>query len=532
MAHGFGMKPLKSPAPIPVAWQEEPGASFVNPLSGAPLDRRERERLAAEKTAKAEATSPAKDSSAGEIPAAAEASSIAPHSEGAANSAKLPSEAPSATSTPADGVEAPCEAGSELEAVPGAEPEAQPVTESEAQPEPESERPSILTYNQELAEELEQQREQARQARSEALAEEGTYLPLREFCINGLGGTCNRCQIACPAGAISFDNKGYPVIDQDKCTRCGICAGICDGFTSTRITLRDLYDRILRVTSFADEVFLTCDENIFSDMNPADNVVVLPCLAALPPELYAKLLAQGVKLTIACDFSYCQNCLRAPGFGEPLYTAAIQQAETWTGRAVGIAPAPPEVTDFLAQAVNEGASRRELFDGLRGGFTSVASGQYRRKTSRELQEFYAMQERMRASVAADLNKDTSLNLRNGLLHKRMFPRREFLLEAANLDPELADTIAVTTCETDGSRCKLHGDCLKNCPTGARYLSQDGDLVFDPNYCIGCGLCVSACPEGACATCVKTITDLGEERLVRKAEPKPDQGPKVPLDAEA
>ena len=40
-------------------------------------------------------------------------------------------------------------------------------------------------------------------------------------------------------------------------------------------------------------------------------------------------------------------------------------------------------------------------------------------------------------------------------------------------------------------------CAAACPTGARRPDPaDGTLAYDPRYCIGCGLCADACPEGA------------------------------------
>jgi Fe-S-cluster-containing hydrogenase component 2 len=43
------------------------------------------------------------------------------------------------------------------------------------------------------------------------------------------------------------------------------------------------------------------------------------------------------------------------------------------------------------------------------------------------------------------------------------------------------------------------DCISICPTGALSVQRDQsglpELVLDPNACIGCGLCVLACPSG-------------------------------------
>jgi Fe-S-cluster-containing dehydrogenase component len=46
-------------------------------------------------------------------------------------------------------------------------------------------------------------------------------------------------------------------------------------------------------------------------------------------------------------------------------------------------------------------------------------------------------------------------------------------------------------------CNLcaHSPCAQVCPVGATFDAPDGTVLVDPNYCIGCGFCVQACPYG-------------------------------------
>lgn len=67
---------------------------------------------------------------------------------------------------------------------------------------------------------------------------------------------------------------------------------------------------------------------------------------------------------------------------------------------------------------------------------------------------------------------------------------------------------------------LNAPCVEVCPTGASYRDADGTVQVDGASCIGCGLCVNACPYDAryvdeeknialkCTMC-KDLTDQGE-----------------------
>jgi Fe-S-cluster-containing dehydrogenase component len=39
------------------------------------------------------------------------------------------------------------------------------------------------------------------------------------------------------------------------------------------------------------------------------------------------------------------------------------------------------------------------------------------------------------------------------------------------------------------------ECVNVCPTGASYVADDGTVQIDGDACIGCQLCVAACPYG-------------------------------------
>lgn len=342
---------------------------------------------------------------------------------------------------------------------------------------------------------------------------------IRDFCVRHKGAACNRCEIACPKGAIGYSEENVPTIDRELCTRCGICFGICDGLSSTRITMIDLHARIRRIALRGEDVYLTCKENIFPGLVPDANVVVLPCLACLSPELWTLILAENIHVKVACDLSYCADCERAGEMAEMLYTHAIESAETWTERKVLFAKEIPEKEKLVESLANPtGVDRRSAFTNLMGDVGDIASGKRRLRNSEVLQQFYERRERARAIARLNLPDDDPFStfLPMGTTKKTMTPKRQLLLEAIDRDPAIAERVPVYLSETDCEACTNALECAKACPTGARFPDPEtGMISMDARYCIGCGICVEACAQGA----VQMIETTAEALLVIESEPE-------------
>lgn len=341
---------------------------------------------------------------------------------------------------------------------------------------------------------------------------------LQDFCIRMKGADCSRCAQACPSGAISFGERGRPSIDGALCTRCGICLGVCDAFSSTRVTMSDMHSRAQRIALRGEDVVFTCDENVFSDLSPAANVIVLPCLASLSPELWTLMLAENMTVRIAADLSYCADCDRAAERGEMLYSRAIELAEEWSGRSVGFLDEIPERESLFKDLSNPvGVDRRSAFTNIVGDVGDIATGKRRLRNSEILQEFYERRERSRAVARLNLSGDTEFNefVPEGRTRKTMWPKRQMLLLAIDRDPSIAGRIPLIVSKTDPSRCTNALTCASVCPTGARHPDpKNGRLDYDVRYCIGCGLCVDACGQGAVE-----LTETSAETLL-----PPDDAP--------
>ena len=325
-------------------------------------------------------------------------------------------------------------------------------------------------------------------------------LPLREMCVNAFGGSCDRCVRACPMGCIELDEGGAVRVDEQGCTMCGICLGICDGLTSNDVTMADLASRIRRCALRDEGVVLTCPMNVGEAARTAGNVVEVPCLAALSPEFWTLLLAQGIELSIAADFARCDDCVRGGAIAEALYTHAIECAQSWTGREVALLDEVPCDRGLAGDFASEGHfDRRGAFAHVAGSVADVATGAYRRRNSSVLQDFYERQDRMRANLR-HVGEAVPVGNRfaaGGRAKRTMQPKRRMLQEAVELCPKVGERALITLSATAGPACESCLSCMRSCPTGARIPSPEtGRLSFDERFCIGCGLCATACASGA------------------------------------
>ena len=336
-----------------------------------------------------------------------------------------------------------------------------------------------------------------------ALGAPRKVLFLRDFCTRPQGSTCMECIKACPKGAIAFANAAAAV-DAHACTKCGICVGVCDGFAIPGASVEAIFSHMRKISLTGEDIVLTCSYLLPPNFTPADNVIVLPCLSMLPPELWICALALGMDLAVAVAFEECETCKRTCGQGLDRFSSAIEQAEDATEQSVAFTDDVPEmqVAPTLMQTLGatEGKDRREAMLDLKEQAEEIASGAYRMKRNESLRAFHEEREHRLADErigGAAGSPEANPYAEGGMVRCTLSPRRRMLLEAADASDAVAVRKRVAASTTDASCCDNNLACTKTCPTGARRPNpEDGHLVFETRLCIGCGLCVDSCPTGA------------------------------------
>lgn len=333
---------------------------------------------------------------------------------------------------------------------------------------------------------------------------------VQALCTRPFDGHCDRCARACPHGAISFKDD-LPVINDELCTNCGICAGICDGFSSARITLEDLMTRALEIAEDGLAVTFACNDLVPIGAQVAENVLVVPCLAYLPPEALTFLLANGAQVNVCCDLSLCAGCQVAGGMASQLFEHCFAVAEAQTGAQIGFVDAVPttlSLAETLAQESQEESSRRNMLSSLSNTMTDVTSGHYRAQRSSSTRDYQENRERMRAR--GHIKQHEGMTLEEFTSDHRIpkyWPRRSLALKAAQADESAGAALSLWVSATDDSLCCQAHNCVDVCPTGARQINEKGRLSYDESYCIACGSCASVCKAGACGFVETTALEL-------------------------
>ena len=222
------------------------------------------------------------------------------------------------------------------------------------------------------------------------------------------------------------------------------------------------------------------------------------------------MLAQNAPLCIACDLKYCEDCPRAAGRGELLFTRAVEMAEAWSGGAVRFDREMPELEESTHAVARDQFGRREAFDSVKDDAIDIISGKRRLKNSDTLKDVYRKKERKRMQDMLNLTEGDVINefAESGRTRRPCRRADACCLKRSCAKPEMRPMFDLMVSATNRATCVECLDCTKSCPTGARTIdAENGSLAYDARYCIGCGICVDTCPTHSIDLVEANLADM-------------------------
>jgi ferredoxin len=298
---------------------------------------------------------------------------------------------------------------------------------------------------------------------------------------------CHRCMDVCPVFAIEIDEASLEI--SDTCRKCGLCVAACptDSFVTSKIGAKKLYDRIAGAATSHERAYVTCTRAL--GRVPEENEVVLPCVGAVPPEVWFAVLCDYDNVSVYLPLGICDKCRTTTG--EAAYMDAISKAEEWSECAVAL-----EVDEAsLDHKVRREWQRKEFINGIAKAGTQ-AMGHASRMASAVSAVAANLERHTKQINALEVTLDKACGTTTQRRHRILTQKRQLVLTALQRNPRLAVHFEATRPACDSSRCTLCGECVRLCPTHAIDLTNDGIFKVETTYCVDCGACENACKPKA------------------------------------
>lgn len=306
---------------------------------------------------------------------------------------------------------------------------------------------------------------------------------------------CTRCTDACPTDAIHV-RQGLPLLDADRCVRCGICVAVCP--TGVFAQSAPQYKRLDEVAANlgASLLGVTCPVHPAPQQTQTATQALVQtgsCLASLRVDQLLALSRDGERV-VWLDDRPCATC--AIGHAQGLLHEAVAAANhilAAFGRSGALRSVSLEVESLLPAShaalpvfnmVAPAITRRDLFRRVGQRFVDAVDAV-------QTVDQPANGESRALGHTVPLVRQKLLRQIEGLAGKRT---------GADDLPGLAKGVTpFAQIVVDAERCSACGLCSRFCPTAALAFGQEEDsfhLDFTPSLCLDCGICALACPGEA------------------------------------
>lgn len=280
------------------------------------------------------------------------------------------------------------------------------------------------------------------------------------------GFQCTTCFSVCHREAIRINEDGNLAFKNLACSGCGACVAACpnEAFSLRAIDI----EQAVTAAKPHGQLVITCDEQPFS----TSNSLHCPCIAILSPEILTALFLQNLQM-VYINVSNCANCDNRSA------TAPMRgQLDRLQSVLRGLIPVSIVIvyTPDLLPPASQNNRRLFLADLGRNIFTLI-------------------RERYQSSSSEASNhrrNRRTIPHRLATVNKALKPQPDEVQDAikAVLEPRLQI----------GQSCAACPRCAGICPTGALSRSKttesQGQVIYSPERCTGCGLCVTFCEKQA------------------------------------
>lgn len=299
--------------------------------------------------------------------------------------------------------------------------------------------------------------------------------------------SCDLCEQICPVDAIQFTDDG----DIDllpNCRKCGLCVSVCptDAFMAGLYNPRVIYDKICKAAETNAMVYVTCTRAL--GQAPHDAQVVLPCVGAVPAEVWYSVLCEYANVSVYLPRGICDKCRTVTG--EDFYTEQISCGESWAAENVGLVERKRDLVLETDRAVERKQFMSNSMKSL--GMTASKVNPITAKLAAAAQKMTQHSKQL-AQLTQTLNKLTGSE--SSQQRKRILTgKRQLMLLALAKHPDTASNILFDL-PVVTERCKGCGSCAESCPTQAIDL-VDGKASILSTHCVTCSLCADVCPRDA------------------------------------
>ncbi|AOW80743.1 iron-sulfur binding protein, ferredoxin-like protein [Halodesulfurarchaeum formicicum] len=294
-------------------------------------------------------------------------------------------------------------------------------------------------------------------------------------CAVGTAGNegCSACEEACPNDAISISlaHDGGVSIEPDRCVACGTCVSVCPTASIEPTRAHDVATTAAFVEAAIGPVADATAGSSLPWGGSATPFGVVFVSEAIEPAVRATLSSRSVPPVIPIVLPNVLSVSDAVA----IYAVALG------ADGVLLASDPDRATEPVEDAVRQAnLALDDLGLGERVAVANTADPD-------------ALARAMDGLVADSIDAVETGSVRTDSRHALGLDASVALAAGHGSNASMVAAPGSGTVTVEESGCTLCTTCHDVCPTGA--LEQtEGQLHFDPEACVGCGHCETACPE--------------------------------------